>query len=440
MARREVERVVNFFRPWSGDATCLMRLFLIRCTHYPLSFGKRQSMGNSAFSEEFDVAVSMCDLGMLNRSISEEKYIGSTVHKRLNDLLLSGKQAQIEQCLAALPANHILSGLFLYSAGLGRAMNLDMAAAEFLWKGAWISSLIPAFEADTIFQSNVWPTMMFQASFCEPQEYTDGATTPAWPGIRYGRISQEWPTHGIITVTSCSPDYFLSYSDRFMASFRKSCAKSPVLIHIINPTVEARTQAIAMTAADPALLVTSEIGPDLAAYLASNRLLIAARLIKRFGCPLLVTDIDTEFPPGFDQVLDLLPNHELVLARNPEKLYPSMQISAAFVYLGANPHTFRFLQVLEAYLAKKLNEAPIWMVDQAALFHASCLMKVESFLVPESRSITLPAGLRIPDSLVTTHVLSEQVRKTKRKLGDCTLDFENLSHRPILRYEARLIL
>lgn len=363
---------------------------------------------------------------------------GSFMTSCLYELLRYGRADVIEWLREEIGDEDALRGPILFAAGLARAVDLDLDAATMLLRRGAYHSVVAAesvFSADTLFASTLVPTMIQQASMCEPAEFDAGDDPPSFPDIAIGPAPEGWGRAGWLVLAACDADYFLAYAERFLVSLQASAPGAPALIHIINPTDASRALARRLGAEHRAAGFCSQIGPASTTYYACGRLIIARRLLERLRRPLIITDIDTVFPAEFPDLAERCGGHDVVVERNPARLHPSMQVSAAFLALRPGDRADAFLRPLETYLARKFQEPHLWMLDQGALFRAVCLAHGAGRPVATVSSLGLPTALVFPDCLVGPHILDETTRRGRRSLGRSVgLSFDPVTFKPTCLY------
>jgi len=311
-------------------------------------------------------------------------------------------------------------GILAFAAGMeaGREFRLDEASA-LLREGAWRATLAQntVFRGDTRFRP-LLIRMLRDANLIEPSGY-DAAGVPA--GTRLPEITAvAGPlvmTGDTMVVAACDWRYFERYHERFLASLGRGCPDQDCLLHLINPGAGTAPALEALARARPRLWITREDGPPYKAYYASNRFLIAERVMDRLGCHVVTVDLDGVFGESFPEALERARSLDVAYLRVPDETTLTCQISAAFLFARNSAAGRRFLRRNAAYLVRKLATDPIWMVDQAALYRTVCLTRDDPGRIADINGLLeAPPGGRIDlrGSLVGDHLLSEETRQDGR--------------------------
>jgi hypothetical protein len=354
----------------------------------------------------------------------------SFAYALLVEVLRGGDHAAVERLAQEVPENSAFHAVMLYSLGLSLAMRhrLDQASRT-LRKGAryCAQTAETVFANDSGFASAIIGQMLQQANLLEPSTYRPQRYLP----LPNPHLPDSLPvTAGPLVVACCDERYLHAYAERFAASLAAACPDAGVLITVVNPTAASEPLRQTLSARFPLLAFASDSGPDLPAFYASHRFLIAESVLDHSGRDLLLTDIDSEFPPDFGEIIAQAGRSPIAILGKADAVEPSLRVYAALLGIRNGAEGRTFLHHTADYLRGKLaEETPVWTVDQAALFRALCLSRAEDC---QDLNVILAGRFALPQVMVAPHSIPLAARMTDRGGdSDYVLRFDN-DQRPLM--------
>ena len=171
-----------------------------------------------------------------------------------------------------------------------------------------------------------------------------------------------------IVLSSCNGAYFERFGPDFLAS-AAAIAGLRCHVHVVNPTADTAALFAHWQARSLAeLSLSCDHGPEDASYYACKRFLIAGEVMDRFAADLIVTDIDTILQPGLLTLPAAAGEADGGMFERPVRTAPMEICHCSLTFFRRTEPTRRLLQLLAAYLAPKLGEYGVWMLDQSSLF------------------------------------------------------------------------
>ena len=258
-------------------------------------------------------------------------------------------------------------------------------------------------------------TKLVAAAFlCEPLAWRPAARlepapfTLLHPGSRDGAA--------ILVAAFGDSLYVRTYAGRLVDGFhRHAGAGAALLIGIVNPDAEAAAFADELTRRHPALAVaTVGYGGDrLPEFCCSARFLFAETLLELGQRPLILTDIDSSFPAGSDEVLRMVAAFPLAHIRTRD-IWPQLLVDASVVGAHPGPAARAFFAQVNDYVRGKLLEfGPLWTHDQVALHRAIAAFEAGGGETTNVNSV-LPARFHLPAFFKSEHALPLVERQKTR--------------------------
>lgn len=278
-------------------------------------------------------------------------------------LLGRDEDAAIRRLHAALPegfgprfATHYAMACLAAKAGDARATHRELCHAVRL--GAAAQNL---FAQDTI-ALKLWYGALQQAFAIDPRHPALMTAPP--PVLPFASAPPSAP----VVLASCNGAYFERFGPDFLAS-AAPLAGLRCHVHVVNPT--AGTEALFAffhAGAQARLSLSCDRGPEDPSYYACKRFLIAGEIMDRFAADLIVTDIDTVLQPALLALPAAAGDADGGLFERAGHTAPMEICHCSLTLFRRTPTTRRLLQLLAAYLAPKLAEYGVWMLDQSSLF------------------------------------------------------------------------
>ncbi|HLN26021.1 MAG TPA: hypothetical protein VK558_18785 [Patescibacteria group bacterium] len=349
-------------------------------------------------------------------------------------LLRGGNHAAVERLAQEIPANSAFHALMLYALGLSLALRrrLDTASTTLRQGTRYCAQAAETvFANDSRFATAIIGQMLQQANLLEPSTYRPQHRLPQQQPHLPDRLPS---SAGPLVVACCDERYLHAYADRFAATLAAACPATGALITVINPTAESEALRQNLTARFPLLAFASDSGPDLPAFYASHRFLTAEALLESTGRDLVLTDIDSAFPPDFSEIIAQTSRSPIAMIGKADAVEPSLRVYAALLGVRNGTPGRAFLRHAADYLRGKLaEETPVWTMDQAALFRALCLSRAEDCA---DLNVTLAGRFALPDAMVAAHSIPLAARMTDRGgHADYILRFDT-DHRPLMSKAA----
>ena len=161
-----------------------------------------------------------------------------------------------------------------------------------------------------------------------------------------------------------------------MVSYRAAGGAEDMLFFVINPDEETRDLAARITANHIGVSVDTIHQPGASrAFFASARYMIAADVLRRRRCPVMVLDIDVGFRQGITGFATAvqLDKRRLGLRVAPWANHPWRRITVNAAWLPPNRIGLTFAEHMRLHLAAcfaREGSRDIWWVDQNAAFSA----------------------------------------------------------------------
>jgi hypothetical protein len=277
-------------------------------------------------------------------------------------LLSSDQDAMVRRLHAALPDNFALRYVTHYAAGcLAAKANDIFATYRELCQAVRVGAAAQGLFANDDVATNLWYGALQQAFAIDP-EHPALALSPE--GLPCPDAASSTP----VIFASCNGDYFERFGPEFLAS-AAPLSGLRCHIHVVNPTSSTQplfAQATAHAAATFSLAI--DTGPTDASFYACKRFLLAGDVMDRFAADIIVTDIDTVVKPALLDLPQIAGDVDGAMFERGGKTAP-MEICHCSLTLFRHTATARrLLQLLPIYLAPKLEENGVWMLDQCSLF------------------------------------------------------------------------
>lgn len=184
-----------------------------------------------------------------------------------------------------------------------------------------------------------------------------------------------------LIFAACDGGYF----DRFGARFLQVVTGlGPVHIHIVNPR-PGQIASFRATAGPDVFLSHETVSKDRSnsPYYACARFFAAEAVMQRYGCDMLMLDIDLERLANLDTLFAKIGNADIAYFAMPT-LMPWLRHHAAFIHLRHRPEVRTFLTRFANLLSHQLPGA-VWYVDQL------CLASVVSAYRDEPKELAIMA-------------------------------------------------
>jgi hypothetical protein len=277
-------------------------------------------------------------------------------------LLGRDEDAAIRRLHTALPegfaprfATHYAMACLAAKSGDARATHRELCQAVRLGAAA------QNFLAQDTIALKLWYGALQQAFAIDPRHPALAVPPPALP---FGPAAPAAP----VVLASCNGGYF----ERFGPDFLASAAPLEGLrchIHVVNPAAGTDALFAAWQAkAQATLSLSCDRGPEDPSYYACKRFLIAGEIMDRFAADLVVTDIDTVLQPALLALPAAAGDADGGMFERAGRTAPMEICHCSLTFFRRTPATRRLLQLLAAYLAPKLAEYGVWMLDQSSLF------------------------------------------------------------------------
>ncbi|MBI1205658.1 MAG: hypothetical protein GC191_00055 [Azospirillum sp.] len=193
---------------------------------------------------------------------------------------------------------------------------------------------------------------------------------PPAQGDAAGGAGRPW-----VLVAACDGQYCRRFAAGLVASFEQHCRGRLLHLHVADSDAGTDALLAELQAGMRAnrLAISREISGvwRKGAYYASNRFLIADRLMDFYGADLLISDVDIRWTDGaaVDRIIHATATLDFACFR-ADSLGPSSRCDAIVTWFAGTPRTRRLLALVRRFVAAKIDlpEDRIWMLDQAALY------------------------------------------------------------------------
>jgi hypothetical protein len=120
--------------------------------------------------------------------------------------------------------------------------------------------------------------------------------------------------------------------------------------------------------AGAAFSLSIDNGPAESSYYACKRFLLAGEIMDRFAADIIVTDIDTIVQPALLRLPQIAGDSDAAMFERDSKTAPMGICHCSLTLFRHTATARRLLQLMPMYLAPKLEENGVWMLDQCSLF------------------------------------------------------------------------
>jgi hypothetical protein len=342
----------------------------------------------------------------------------SFAYQRIFDLCRAEGGAGMVWLAEQAPRDSAFLPIFLYGRALVDAVAWRLDTGSAILRQAVfyaVQTVSSVFGTDRAFATDAIGRMLQHANLLEPSSYRPARRLEA-PRLTLPEALP--PGQGPLVLACCDETYLTAYGERFLASLGRSCPGVVALINRINPTEAGDALCRDLSARFAHAAFATEIAPAVPTYYACDRFLIAGAVIERYGRDLVLSDIDSEFPPRFGEVLEAAAAPSVAYIDRSAMIEPSLRIDASLMGIRADAAGRRFLDTVGDYLGGKLvEEMPLWTMDQVALFRARCLHPE----VCVDLNGRLPSDLALPQLLKAPHLIPQTSRSGERG-GDAQYD------------------
>ena len=315
-----------------------------------------------------------------------------------------------------MPGDCAFSGIFYWAEGNRHLAKFDLENGcrplkEGFRRLVRLKEVIPS-EA---FSPEVMNLMARQSFLVEDMHWV-GKTFLPHPDFELMNDSSCESVSDFVGAFFCDSVYFKHYAEVFLSCWRKNVGQQTILACIVNPDADILPQAASLSEKYGNVLIgtTTYSGDKVPEYCTAIRFLLANRLLRTFGKPIILFDADALFSEGSLPVVEQIARYPLSFI-DTRIQQVNLQIDASVV--GAHPGTESeaFFDVVSDYLRAKLLEyGPIWTVDQVALHRGVSYGKKEGFSMTDLVGV-LPENARLPEFFKKEHDIAFEERGASRQ-------------------------
>lgn len=238
------------------------------------------------------------------------------------------------------------------------------ALSRCAWAEGFHLWFIPAFTA-------VGETLLDGQELAELEAEADTGSEP----LEWIRRPEPDPLKsGPVVVMGCDEKYFIRFADDSLRGVIDGGVFDRCHIHVAGCGDECRLLMETLRDRHSEISLDFSTGPrpseNVLVHYASCRFFIAEYLMRFYDSDLVIVDIDSKMNGNMPALLELMKGNDIGAFCDKTTL-PWLSVLAGVVCLNNNERTHRYLRILSRALRNRIQAAPLWMVDQSALY---CVM------------------------------------------------------------------
>ena len=183
-----------------------------------------------------------------------------------------------------------------------------------------------------------------------------------------------------IFYSACDERYLDRFGEMTTQALDATGVKTIYHVHVVDPTeglgskidlLRGRCSSLELRYSTESVMLDWLVGHGRATYYASSRLVRLPEVFARYRRDVFMWDMDTEEVKNLPSLVEAMTGHDLGYFE-VKNTRPSLVCQLAAVYYANTPVSLRLADVTAKYvLAKLIDRAPYWTLDQASLFCVS---------------------------------------------------------------------
>lgn len=224
----------------------------------------------------------------------------------------------------------------------------------------------------------MWPCVIFDDGFYQSLEKQDDA---ALFGALPDMIDVTCQAFAEVPIMFLSCDYrfFTHFARAFLASINAVHPRAQVHVHVMDAPDDKIAEIAAFCAGLTSLTVAVSIERTpmpAPVYYHAIRFIRQYQLLKRYGKPVWVLDVDALLNRDLKQVMEATAAVDIAGTAHAGSWHPWIQFRAGFVAVNATDRGFAFSRLVAAYIADcHAKDKLRWGIDQMALYGVYAFLK-----------------------------------------------------------------